>query len=140
MCLAIYFPVQVFAGGVLVCDNYGHMCVQPGIGCGLIPPVYECSIGEMNEFISLREKDVGRLEESLNFGSKAGTFTLKRTSRNNDYQCVGGLEAAQTRANELCQSKAITRINNRQCLVVYWIPTLNIEILQVHYRCNRTTH
>jgi hypothetical protein len=54
-CLVFCFSTKAFAGGVLLCDDHGHMCIRPGgINCVLIPPVHGCSDNEIDDFLSIR--------------------------------------------------------------------------------------
>lgn len=124
------------AGGALACDNYGHMCAIPGnYNCVLIPPIHGCSQSELSVLTSLRGKIV-RHARLTSFESQVTSFTIQVSSRNDDYKCEGGLEAAQVHANGLCHSKASIRIDSSQCLPASWNPKLNIEIIHVTYQCN----
>lgn len=57
--LVFCLSTTAFAGGVLACDDYGHMCVIPGnYNCVLIPPVHGCSNEELTELLAPRLQNV----------------------------------------------------------------------------------
>lgn len=49
--LTVFLTTNARAGGVLLCDDHGHVCMKPGL-CQLIPPVHGCSENELSEFLA----------------------------------------------------------------------------------------